>query len=549
MRNIFIITGLLFLVLAFVFTAEANDKGVRVAIVPFEVHTRDDLQYLQDGIIDMLSSRVFVPDRIQVMPRKEAIEVANQLAEDRSADYMVTGAINKLGNIYSIDARLVDARKNLVLLTSSYAQKTLDDVIPWIERFSQEITAKISPQDALALVPAPVPEGTGHALAPGAGAVSTPKIEDFLNPDFIRQFRSEALAPKFWRSQEFSIIIRGMDIGDVDGDGQNETVITDESNLWIYRYRDGKLEEMFHRKAPFWVEYISLDVGDFNGNGLAEIYVSVIAQYRMESFVLEYDGNTFRPIAEKLNHHIRAAYLGKGKPSLVGQNRSLNEPFFGPIYHLEWRDGSLKRGEDLDLPVTPGIFAFALADIISGEKGNLLLLDANDKIRLFDEKGKLKWRSRVQFGGSQRTKEEDDDRLDPSQQTDVTVKMAYSPLRILVCDLDRDNQNEILINRNIEAFKKFLERLRIYIGGEIHNLVWDGLSLTTNWNTRKFDGYVSDFQVKDIDNNGQDELVIALVLRTEWIDILKKRSALIAYKLKLPEQASEKKPIDISGQR
>jgi len=552
MKKLLVIRGVFFFILTVALVAEANDradKAAQVAVVPFEVRVQEDLQYLSEGIFDMLSSRVFAPGRIQVMPREEAIKAANQPETEGDADYLVTGAINKIGSMYNIEARLVDARKNLVLLTSSYAQKTLDDVIPWVERFSREITDKISPRGTLGSVPVPLPGQPGQAVSPGAGTGSAPTAEDVLNPDFIRQFRSEALSSNFWRSQEFPVTVRGMDIGDVDGDGRNDTVIITESDLWVYRYREGKLEEIFHREAPYGAEHISVDVGDFNGNGLDEIYVSMITAYRMKSFVLEYDGSTFRPIAENLNHHIRAAYVGDGKPSLVGQSRSISDPFFGPIYLLEWHDGALKRGENLDLPATPSIYAFALADIISGEKGNLVLVDADDKIRLFDEKGKVKWRSREQFGGSQRTHEEVDDPVSPSQRRNVTAKMAYSPLRIRVCDLNGDNQTEILINRNIEAFGKVLDRLRIYTGGEIHDLVWDGLTLTTSWNTRKFDGYVADFQVKDIDNDGQDELVIALVLRTELIDIIKKRSAVIAYKLKLPAQAPEKKLIDIGGQQ
>ncbi len=548
MRNLLVIKWIFLLILFTGFASEADDKVSQLAVVPFEVRGQEGLESLRDGIYDMLSSRLFVPGKIQVMPREKTTHGAAHPASATGADYIVTGTINAIGKHYSIDARLVDVRQNRALLTSSYAQKTLDDVIPWIERFSQEIRDKIAPLGALASVPPPIPGQPGRIIAPGAGAVETPKTEDLLNPEFIRQFRSKALVPQFWRSQEFPIIIRGMDVGDVDGDGQNETIITDESNLWVYRYRTGKLVEMFHHGVSHGVEFISLDVADFNGNGLAEIYVSAMAGYRMESFVLEYDGTTFRPIAEKLNHHIRLAYVGNGQPLLVGQNRSMDSPFFGPIYHLEWRGQELKRGENLRLPLNPSIFTFAQADIISGQKGNLLVIDANDKLRIYDDKGKMKWRSKDYFGGSQRSREEIDDFEGSAQGVNIK-KLAYFPLRILIRDLNRDKQTEILINRNIEAFGKFLERLRIYTGGEIHNLVWDGLTLTTSWKTRKFDGYVSDFQVKDIDNDGQDELVIALVLRTEWIDIIKNRSAVIAYDLNLPRPSLGKKTIDNSGQQ
>jgi len=548
MRNLLVITGIFSLVLFTGVASEADDKVFQLAVVPFEVRGQESLQHIRDGIFDMLSSRLFVPGKIQVMSREEAVHDEALSAADRGADYIVTGTINAIGGHYIIDARLVDVKQNKALATSSYAQKTLDDVIPWIERFSQEIRDKIAPQGALASVPPPIAGQPGSFFSPQAGAGIMPKTEDLLNPEFIRQFRSKALIPKFWRSQEFPMTLRGMDVGDMDGDGLNETVISDENNLWIFRFREGKLVEMFNQEAPGGAEILSLDVGDFNGNGRAEIYVCATAGYRMESFVLEYDGSTFRPIAEKLNHYVRVAYAENGRPLLVGQNRGLDTPFFGPVYRLEWSGGTLKQGKDLELPLNPAIFAFARADIISGEKGNLLILDANDKLRLFDEKGKMKWRSKDYFGGAKRSREEIDD-FAGSTKSGIISKRAYFPVRILVCDLNGDEQTEILINRNIEAFGKFLERLRIYTGGEIHNLVWDGLTLTTSWKTRKFDGYVSDFQVKDFDNDGKDELVIALVLRTEWMDIIKKRSAVIAYDLNIPESGQGKKTIDNSAQR
>lgn len=40
---------------------------------------------------------------------------------------------------------------------------------------------------------------------------------------------------------------------------------------------------------------------------------------------------------------------------------------------------------------------------------------------------------------------------------------------------------------------------------------WDGLGFTEKWMTKKMQGYVADYQIKDIDNNGKPELVMAIV--------------------------------------
>jgi hypothetical protein len=71
--------------------------------------------------------------------------------------------------------------------------------------------------------------------------------------------------------------------------------------------------------------------------------------------------------------------------------------------------------------------------------------------------------------------------------------------------------------------------LRDFTSSEISDLEWDGLGLVENWKTRKINGYVADYQFKDIDNDGQKEIVLALVLSQEGFG--RGKSAIVAYKL------------------
>ncbi len=40
------------------------------------------------------------------------------------------------------------------------------------------------------------------------------------------------------------------------------------------------------------------------------------------------------------------------------------------------------------------------------------------------------------------------------------------------------------------------------------------MGMVENWRTKKISGYVADYQFKDIDNDGENEVVLALVLST-----------------------------------
>ncbi len=47
--------------------------------------------------------------------------------------------------------------------------------------------------------------------------------------------------------------------------------------------------------------------------------------------------------------------------------------------------------------------------------------------------------------------------------------------------------------------------------GEIYSLIWQDGNLDTHWKTREINGYIADFQVKDVDNDGEEELLAGIV--------------------------------------
>ena len=73
----------------------------------------------------------------------------------------------------------------------------------------------------------------------------------------------------------------------------------------------------------------------------------------------------------------------------------------------------------------------------------------------------------------------------------------------------------MIINKNHTSGTRLFDRARSFDKGEIYGLVWDGDNLVTDWKTREISGYITDFQVKDADNDGEEELVLAVVLPPE----------------------------------
>jgi hypothetical protein len=72
---------------------------------------------------------------------------------------------------------------------------------------------------------------------------------------------------------------------------------------------------------------------------------------------------------------------------------------------------------------------------------------------------------------------------------------------------------QVIVNRN-EFSSKFSERVRSFEKGEVYDLVWEDRALEINWKTREIEGYIADYQVKDVDNDGNEELAIAVITPT-----------------------------------
>jgi phosphatidylglycerophosphatase A len=81
-------------------------------------------------------------------------------------------------------------------------------------------------------------------------------------------------------------------------------------------------------------------------------------------------------------------------------------------------------------------------------------------------------------------------------------------------DLDGDGLDDLVAVINEFSGGEHIERVRSYKKGYVTGLSWDGLALATAWRTQDIPEYVADFQVKDVDNDGRDELVTVSVTMT-----------------------------------
>jgi TolB-like protein len=478
------------------------DKVYKVAILPFMVYSQENLDYLRQGIYDMLTSRITVEDRIVVIERSV---VEQALYEERptrldeaaatkigmrvGADYIVLGSLTKVGNYISLDARLISITEDKPPLSVFTQHKGIDDVMVKIGDFAQEIGYRILGRRAMARRP-------GEARYPSEPRRS---IERF-----------DRMGMDYKRSQTFGFEIKGLDIGDVDGDKKNEVVIMDDHNLYVFKY-DGEKLSLFQKiEAGYEYNFLTLDVADVNRNGVAEIIVTAVVGDDVRSFILEYEQGKFKKITEKAGWFFRVLEHPKEGPILLGQRMGSDGLPVDPIYKLVWKKKSFEKGPKMPFPKETNIFGLALAALQNKDKLDVVVLDDLEHLRVMAPDGTLRWASKEHFGGTANF-------YDTTKKRDITYRTqappwrVFIPGRVVVRDLDRDGQNEVIINKNITSSTRLFERVRNFETGQIYSLIWDEGILTTNWKTRDINGYISDFQVKDVANDGEEELVVAVV--------------------------------------
>jgi TolB-like protein len=478
-------------------------QPLRVAVLPFTVHSEEDLSYLRNGIWDIISSRIIVEGQIEAVekPLVERFlpdlrgEITDQgarwLGNRVGADYVVYGSITKAGEYISLDAKIVNVAGTRPT-TSAYVQhRGIDEVMTKVATFAQDISSRI----------------VGRATSYERGA-----------PGQLRQYLMfQALGYTKLKSYP-QRVLKGVDAGDVDGDGRNEIVCMDHHQIWLYRDEGKEMKLLSEFKEAFNNNFLTLDVIDINGDNRAEICVTNTVEDRLQSFILSYEEGSFRYIAKGLNWYLRVTKIPDMGEVLLAQRMGTDKDYDGPIRLVQWKGKKVKMGKKVKqgkkgaLPKeVEWILSFTSGKFTSPEAQEFLRIEEFGKVRLLNERGSLQWKSSEDLGGSDNYIDRPDVLADKKGATSRFPRRIYLPSRMVAKDLDGDGIDELVAVKNKFSTGEHIERVRIYDKGHVTGLSWDGMALANAWRTQDIPGYVADFQLKDVDNDGRDELVTVSV--------------------------------------
>lgn len=516
--------------------AEPNPKTF--AVLPFHIHGPQKFQYLEKGIQSMLISRLTWKDHLQPVEDSnitatssdiDSRSKAEEFLTESDADILFWGAVTIMGNEASVDIKMFDTQQGNI--HPEGVQTSLDQLIPSLEKTVAQMNAQIFQRKQKQ----PSSQQTEQQQPPATSnkyilSQKEEQGETYLNPQF--KYAGSSNMPGRWRSQSFSFESNGMVAGDADNDGINELFILTSHQVRAYRFKQNKLEQLAVHELFHTHSFLNINLIDLNRDGMQEIIVSSEKNGFVQSFILNFLGESFEVKAEGIDFYLNVVRVPpEFSRTLVGQRKGTLTEFeiFQPGVHRVVRmSGKYELGERLNLPSEANVFNFNCLPYEQGYK--IIVADRDDKLRIFDQSNELQAKTEEMYAGSdvRITVEETRRGRDPD-----TMNLHYFvPTRILPMNIDDDDQFELIVNRNISVTSEIFSNYRQFPQSEIHTLFWSGVGLSLEWKTRTIKGSVIDYGIEDIDNDNINELYVCLNTHPGSLGIRKKRTIVLGYDLK-----------------
>jgi len=167
------------------FAAGVTARDYTVALVPFRMNADENIVYIENGVRDMLTSRMsfdapiflversLVEDELSNMSARELTrEKLMELGSALQADYVIGGSISKVGNNVSVDVTILNLIKGGTTSSVFTQSLGLDELIPRMKVLTREIADTIVREGVIT-----VQEPTGVQPSEGVETVFEEKVE------------------------------------------------------------------------------------------------------------------------------------------------------------------------------------------------------------------------------------------------------------------------------------------------------------------------------------------------------------------------------------
>jgi hypothetical protein len=144
-------------------------------------------------------------------------------------------------------------------------------------------------------------------------------------------------------------------------------------------------------------------------------------------------------------------------------------------------------------------------------------------LKILNPERRVEWESGERYGGSIRY-------LEYPAMSGREPDRYYLPQRLIVADTNRDGNHELLVVKNEDSSYGIMGRVRVFRNGQAEILAWNRVTMQSQWLSDVMAGHVSDLAWADMNNDGLNEVVLAIGPKGGSFE--GGRSYIVAYKLK-----------------
>ncbi len=307
-----------------------------------------------------------------------------------------------------------------------------------------ELTFYNGDQELVGAWKAEVFAGAGGAPAGRAGTSGTVPSGRYT---MSTEDAGKAILTRYRTLDEIRLVVMGMDVGDLDGDGTKEVVFTDGEKIFVYRMTPKGLKFRYRYLFDKWGSIVNISVGDLDGDRRDEIIVNIFKETEdgFSSFVLGVRNGHYQRLVEHVPYVI--GLLGGHSVAdrgclLVGQGFASETLFGGKVYLLKFAGGKITSQEPFAVPMGFALPGALYADVNHDGRRELCFINPRNFLEIY-QGGRRLWMSDERLGGS----------LLNVQYEVGTEKVSYtekrqicSPMRFL--DVDGDGRRELLVCDN-----------------------------------------------------------------------------------------------------
>lgn len=532
-------------------TSIAAAAAQTFTVVPFQVNGSNAVAYLEKSIPQMFSSRLFWKGQFEPAVKAgsaKAIAPADTDAAAKAravadADYVIWGSVTVIGENCSIDTRVMDKSGKSWPISR---ESTLNSLIPDLRKVCDAINAEIFQIPQAKSATTQTQEGAVNQMNPSLVRNETTPQQVYINPQF-RYSGSNADESRL-RSQTLNFASVGMEICDAIGNGKPQMFLLEERVLHAYEIQaDYQVKPLASLELPASQYALSLRSIHLDNSHRASIIVNTKDE-REDLFVrvFSFDGQSFKEEARGLSLYLNVVnFPPHFKPQLIGQRANPPKLFVPGVREATIKNGKVQFGNRLNLPLKDfNVFNFSYipAGMDKNDAMKMVVLDEDEHLRLYSEKGSRMFTSEEKYSGSVQGIYVDASMPGMGLEHVTQGQTYYIPMRMLAVDLDSDGNYELIVNKPITTAGLIFSGYRSFPQSEIHSLQWDGMGLALVWKTRRIKGSVVDYTITDANRDGVLDLVLCVNTHPGALGAAARKTMIVAYPLDLSKADPGTKP-------